>query len=195
MRGDGWRGRLAVAALVAATAAGCSEPAPTAPAILGPRVPLTEPFDLSAGTYVVGLQGFDGSTDSRLPPCTPFGAPAAGKRVETLMTVTADGPGWIGRTVAPGVGALEMRAETLPDGPSGRRLRGTITGHAVDAGVARPSGPGPTGVRLDVEGVVDASLSLTAVTAFGTVTGRLRFSDAQGAAECSGVALTIARLP
>ena len=194
MRDRRSRAGLALAAAAVLVTLGCSEGSPAAPTILEPRAPAVQPLDLTAGTFLVGLQGFDGSTDARLAPCVPFGAPGSGKRVETVMAMTADGPGWIGRTVSPGVGALEMRIETRPDGPLGRRLTGTLAGHAVDAGVARPPVP-VTGVRIDVEGAVDASLSLTAVTAFGTVTGRVRFSDAQGAAECSGVALTIARLP
>ena len=179
--------RRIVFSFVFAILAGCGS-SPTAPS-----GPLPGPAPLfSTGTYLLQLNGYDFSSDPRIPACAgPIGVPREGKLVNVELQVVLEGSEWVGRGTTPDA-AIELRFRDAGLSSFGRRaFAGTIKGRAPDGGLR-----GLTTGR-DVAVVIGGSAAIVeGETAFPTSTrtlvgraqGDIRFQDSAGnAANCSAI--------
>jgi hypothetical protein len=175
--------RLALVVGIAMGGTGCGAGAGGSP--IAPAVPVL----LQPGTYMLSIAS---AIDSFEPdaPCSARAGNPFNRNVETLITITREADGWLGRSRSNADGDLDLRlraalaGEVFP-GP-GIPVAGTVRGLGVDTGrpavvFLRDARVLAHGADSGLEAQLVGGLSNTGIIGIGTMTGMFTYSDKGGA--------------
>lgn len=170
------RRRAGACVLAGILAVGCNGGGPTTPRTPAPPPPATPLIPTGPALFDVVSEE---TVCTAKTPAWGFGQPHA----VSPVTIAADGGEWVARSESPSYGDVEIRLALTGTDPTERVATGSIRGTVIDffsiIGFPNPSQVTLGGVTAEEPAVLTGSYFAQAQGAFGTVSGKLVYTDNQ----------------